>query len=109
VGRRATARSDAAGKTLASIAEVLHAVATIPPQARRGAPRACACAACTERHLVECLIGTLKYARRYLAFVHFACTFLGLRSTRQQNLNRSADGIYMVCNIKHVGFIGASV
>jgi transposase len=79
-----------ADKTLAYIEDALHAVATIPPKKSRTVPRACDYAAYKERHLVECLIGRLKYfrrifsrfdkyARRYLAFVHFACTFLWLK------------------------------
>lgn len=79
-----------ADKTLAYIEGELHAVATIPPKKSRTVPRACDFAAYRERHLVECLIGKLKYfrrvfarfdkyAKRYLAFVHFACTFVWLQ------------------------------
>jgi transposase len=83
-------RSYDADKTIASIEDELHAVATIPPKKRRVDPRACDYAAYTERHLVECFIGTLKYfrrvfsrfdkyARRDLAFVHFASIFTWLK------------------------------
>ena len=54
------------------------------------APRARDAAADRERHLVECGIGKLKYFRRvfsrfdkyasrFLAFIHLACTFLWLK------------------------------
>ncbi len=57
---------------------------------RRVQPRPCDYAAYKERHLVECFIGKLKYfrrvfsrfdkyARRYLAFVHFASTVIWLK------------------------------
>jgi transposase len=79
-----------ADKTIAYIEEELQAVATIPPKQSRVAPRTCDFAAYKARHLVECLIGRLKYfrrvfsrfdkyARRYLAFVQFACTFVWLK------------------------------
>lgn len=79
-----------ADKTIAYIEEEMQAVATIPPKKSRVAPRTCDFAAYKERHLVECLIGRLKYfrrvfsrfdkyAKRYLAFVHFACTFVWLK------------------------------
>jgi transposase len=79
-----------ADKTIAYIEDEMHAVATIPPKKSRVAPRACDYAAYKERHLVECFIGTLKYfrrvfsrfdkyARRYLAFVHFASIFTWLK------------------------------
>ena len=79
-----------ADKTIAYIEEEMQAVATIPPRKNRVAPRACDYAAYRERHLVECLIGKLKhfrrvfarydkYARRFLAFVHFASMVIWLR------------------------------
>lgn len=79
-----------ADKTIAYIEDKMHAVATIPPKKSRVAPRACDYAAYKERHLVECFIGALKYfrrifsrfdkyARRYLAFVHFASIFTWLK------------------------------
>ncbi len=79
-----------ADKTLAYIEGEMRAVATIPPKKTRVAPRDCDYAAYRERHLVECFIGKLKYfrrvssrfdkyAKRFLAFVHFACPFLWLR------------------------------
>ena len=83
-------RSYDADKTIAYIEDEVHAVATIPPKKSRVAPRACDYAAYKERHLVECFIGTLKYfrrvfsrfdkyAKRYLAFVHFASIFTWLK------------------------------
>ena len=83
-------RGDDADQTSAYIEEELQAVATIPPRKNRVAPRACDYAAYRERHLVECLIGKLKhfrrvfarydkYARRFLAFVHFASMVIWLR------------------------------
>lgn len=79
-----------ADKTLASIEEEMHAVATIPPRKSRVAPRPGDYAAYKERHLIECFIGRLKHfrrifsrfdtdARRFLAFIHFACTFIWLK------------------------------
>ena len=79
-----------ADRTLAYIEEEMHAVATIPPRKSRVAPRACDYAAYRERHLVECFIGKLKhfrricsrfdkYAKRFLAFVHFASTIIWLK------------------------------
>jgi transposase len=79
-----------ADKTLAYIERDMGAVATIPPRKSRVAPRDCDYAAYKERHLVECCIGTLKYfrrvfarydeyARRFLAFVHLASTFIWLK------------------------------
>ena len=79
-----------ADKTLAHIEGTMGAVATIPPKKSRVVPRACDYAAYKERHLVECLIGKLKhfrrvfarydkYARRYLAFVHFASMTIWLK------------------------------
>lgn len=67
----------------------MHATATIPPKQRRVAPRPCDFAAYKERHLVECFIGKLtyvrrvctrfdKYAKRFLAFIHFASTMIWL-------------------------------
>ena len=72
-----------ADRTLAYIEQEPGAVATIPPRKNRVAPRECDYAAYQERHLVECFIGKLKhfrrvfarfdkYARRFLAFIHFA-------------------------------------
>ncbi len=83
-------RSYDADKTIASIADEMPAVATIPPKKNRVAPRDCDYAAYRERHLIECCIGALKYfrrifsrfdkyARRYLAFVHFASIFTWLK------------------------------
>lgn len=83
-------RGDDADKTRASIEEEMRAVATIAPKKHRLVPRPCAYAAYKERHLVECFIGRLKYcrrvfsrfdkyARRFLAFIHFACTFVWLK------------------------------
>ena len=79
-----------ADQTIAYIEDEMHAVATIPPKKNRLEPRDCDYAAYRERHLIECLIGKLKYfrrifsrfdkyARRFLAFIHFACTFLWLK------------------------------
>ncbi len=74
-----------ADPTIAYIAQELGAVATIPPRKNRVTPRECDYAAYKERHLIECFIGKLKYfrrvfarfdkyARRFLAFIHFAST-----------------------------------
>ncbi len=79
-----------ADKTLAYIAGQMHATATIPPKTSRTVRRDCDYAAYKERHLVECRIGKLKhfrrvctrfdkYARRFLAFVHFASMCLWLK------------------------------
>ncbi len=79
-----------ADRTLAYVEQELGAVATIPPRKNRTVQRPCDYAAYKERHLVECLIGKLKYfrrvfarydkyARRYLAFVHLASTLIWLR------------------------------
>jgi len=79
-----------ADATIAYIEDQLHATATIPPKQRRVAPRDCDYAAYKERHLIECFIGKLKYFRRvfsrfdkyasrFLAFVHFASTFIWLK------------------------------
>ncbi len=79
-----------ADKTLTYIAGHMHATATIPPRKSRVVQRECDYAAYKERHLVECFIGKLKhfrrifsrfdkYARRFLAFIHFACTFIWLK------------------------------
>jgi transposase len=82
-------RGYAADKTIASIEDEMHAVATIPPKKRRVAPREGDFAAYKERHLVEGFIGTLthfrrlfsrfdQYAKRFLAFIHFASIFTWL-------------------------------
>lgn len=79
-----------ADATLAYIADQLHATATIPPKRSRKEPRDCDYVAYKERHLVECFIGKLKYFRRifsrfdkyatrFLAFIHFASTFIWLK------------------------------
>ncbi len=79
-----------ADATVAYIEEHVHAQVTIPPTSRRVVPRACDYHAYKERHLIECFIGKLKhfrrvfsrfdkYARRYLAFIHFASTCIWLR------------------------------
>jgi len=79
-----------ADATVAYIEEQLQATATIPPKQRRLEPRPCDYAAYKERHLIECFIGKLKYFRRifsrfdkyatrFLAFIHFASTFIWLR------------------------------
>ena len=79
-----------ADTTLAYIEDRGHATATIPPEQSRVQPRDCDYAASTERHPIECSIGTRKcfrrvfarsdkYARRFLAFVHFASTFIWLK------------------------------
>jgi len=71
--------------TLAYIEQQLRATATIPPKQSRVVPRDCDYVAYKERHLIECFIGKLKYfrrvfsrfdkyARRFLAFIHFAST-----------------------------------
>ncbi len=76
--------------TLAHIEQELHATATIPPKRSRAVQRPCDYAAYKERHLVECLIGKLKYFRRvfarydkygtrFLAFVHFASMTIWLK------------------------------
>ena len=83
-------RGDDADKTIADVEQQLQAVATIPPKENRAVPRDCDFAAYRERHLVECFIGKLKhfrrvfsrfdkYARRFLAFVHFASMIIWLR------------------------------
>jgi transposase len=83
-------RSDDADKTIAYVEVEMQAVATIPPKKNRLVPRECDFAAYRERHLIECFIGKLqyfrrvfsrfdKYAKRSLAFVHFACTFIWLK------------------------------
>jgi transposase len=83
-------RSYDADKTIAYIEDEMQAVATIPPKKNRVAPRACDFAAYKERHLVEYFIGQLKhfrrifsrfdkYAKRFLAFVHFASIFVWLK------------------------------
>ncbi len=67
-----------------------QAIATIPPKKNRTVPRDCDYAAYRARHLGECFIGKLKhfrrifsrfdkYAKRFLAFVHFASTFIWLK------------------------------
>ncbi len=82
-------RSYDADATIAYIEEQLEATATIPPKQSRVEPRACDYVAYKERHLVECFIGKLKYFRRifarfdkyasrFLAFIHFASTFIWL-------------------------------
>ena len=79
-----------ADTTLAHIERELGAVATIPPKQNRLVQRPCDSAAYKERHLVECFIGKLKhfrrvctrfdkYARRFLAFVHFASMTIWLK------------------------------
>jgi transposase len=79
-----------ADATIAYIEGHLHATATIPPKRSRVEPRACDYAAYKERHLVECFIGKLKYfrrvfsrfdkyAKRFLAFIHFASTVIWLK------------------------------
>ncbi len=83
-------RGDDADATIAHVAGEMRAVATIPPKQNRAVRRPCDDAAYTERHLVECCIGTLKYfrrvsarfdqyARRFLAFVHPASVAIWLR------------------------------
>ena len=83
-------RSYDADATIAYIEQELHATATIPPTSRRVHPRGCDYAAYQERHLLECFISKLKYfrrvfsrfdkyARHYLAFVHFASTCIWLK------------------------------
>jgi transposase len=68
----------------------LRATATIPPKHGRVVPRDCDYVAYKERHLIECFIGKLKYfrrvfsrfdkyAKRFLAFIHFASTCIWLR------------------------------
>ncbi len=79
-----------ADKTVADLEQQMQAIATIPPKKNRTVPRDCDYAAYRERHLVECFIGKLKhfrpifsrfdkYAKRFLAFVHFASTFIWLK------------------------------
>ncbi len=79
-----------ADQTIAYIEQTMEATATIPPKKSRTVPRDCDYAAYKERHLVECFIGKLKhfrrifsrfdkYARRFLAFIHFASTFIWLK------------------------------
>ena len=53
-------RGDAADATSASRAGALQAVATIPPQQHRIAPRDGDDAAYKERHLVACFLGKLQ-------------------------------------------------
>ena len=75
---------------IAHIEQRMQAVATIPPKKNRVAPRDCDYAAYKERHLVECFIGKLKhfrrvctrfdkYAKRFLAFIHFASMCIWLK------------------------------
>ena len=79
-----------ADTTVAYIEEQLQAVATIPPKKKRGVPRDDNYAAYTERHVVACCIGKLKYFRRVfarfdkdatrcLACIHFASTTIWLK------------------------------
>ena len=79
-----------ADATIAHIEGEMRAIATIPPKKNRVAPRDCDYVAYKERHLIECCIGKLKhfrrvctrfdkYARRFLAFVHFASMCLWLK------------------------------
>jgi transposase len=79
-----------ADKTLAYIEGDMGAVATIPPRKNRVVQRDCDYAAYKERHLVECFIGRLKhfrrvfsrfdkYAKRFLAFIRFACMVIWLK------------------------------
>ena len=79
-----------ADATIAYIEGQVHAIATIPPKQSRAEPRACDYAAYKERHLVECFIGKLKYfrrvfarfdkyAKRFLAFIHFASMVIWLK------------------------------
>lgn len=79
-----------ADATIAYIEQELRATTTIPPYPNRATRRACDNAAYKERHLVECFIGKLKYfrrvfsrfdkyARRFLAFIHFASATTWLR------------------------------
>ncbi len=83
-------RGDDAEVTLAYIEQPLRATATIPPKHSRVVPRDCDYVAYKERHLSECFIGKLtyfrrvfsrldKYARRFLAFIHFASTCIWLK------------------------------
>ena len=83
-------RGDDADATIAYIEGQLGAAATIPPKRNRAEPRACDYAAYKERHLVACFIGKRKYFRRvctrfdkdghrFLAFIHFASTFIWLK------------------------------
>ncbi len=79
-----------ADRTLAYIESHMRATATIPPRKSRVVQRECDYAAYKERHLVECFIGKLKYfrrvfarfdkyAKRFLAFVHFASIVIWLK------------------------------
>jgi transposase len=79
-----------ADATVAYIEEQLQATATIPLKQSRLEPRPCDSVAYKERHLIECFIGKLKYFRRifsrfdkyatrFLAFIHFASTFIWLK------------------------------
>ena len=83
-------RGDDADATIAHIEGDRRASATIPPKKNRVAPRECDYAAYKERHLIACCIGKRKhfrrvctrfdkYARRFLAFVHFASMCLWLK------------------------------
>lgn len=79
-----------ADATIAYITDQLQARATIPPKQNRVAPRDCDYAAYKERHLVECFIGKIKhfrricsrfdkYAKRFLAFIHFVGMVIWLK------------------------------
>jgi transposase len=79
-----------ADATIAYVEGHRQATATIPPRQNRTISRACDYVAYKERHLIECFIGKLKYfrrvfarfdkyAKRFLAFVHFASTTIWLR------------------------------
>ena len=79
-----------ADQTIAYIEQRMEAIATIPPKKNRVTPRDCDYAAYKERHLVECFIGKLKhfrrvfarfdkYAKRFLAFIHFASMVIWLK------------------------------
>ncbi len=83
-------RGDDADATSAQVAGARRAVATIPPRRSRAVQRPCDDAAYRERHPVACCSGTRKYfrrvcsrfdkdARRFLALVHVASTFIRLR------------------------------
>jgi transposase len=78
-----------ADATLAYISD-MGAMAVIPPNPLRLHQRQCDWWHYKERHLVECFIGKLKYfrrvfsrydklAKRFLAFIYFASTFIWIK------------------------------
>lgn len=78
--------------------EKLEAEAVIPARANRTEPRDTDWHLYKNRHLVECFINKIKhyrrifsrfekYAKRYMAFLHFVGTLIWLKWKCQHNLN----------------------